>query len=167
MFNLSQRSMQRFSLTWPYMWLFSPAYFPNTVQGIRIISVNQNHRAGMSDRSQPFTIRLSKRELELIRRYAPNEPIGRTVRQCVFQVILSGNPALESLLPPPKIEVAGFLSTLGVSDIVQELAGTRAALEVAGLETEHSVFGKLDHACADIHEMKTACIRYLGVRPRR
>lgn len=120
----------------------------------------------MSEPSRPFTIRFSQRELALIRQYAPDEPVGRTIRQCVFQVMASEERTQQSTLPASKIEVASFLGSLGVSGIALTLTSIKDELELAGLETDQPVLGELTDSCKDIREMKHACIRYLGVRRR-
>lgn len=104
-------------------------------------------------KAAPFSLRLSAKERERLRREAGSKPLGRYIRMR----LLSDNNK------PERGELAEALALLGKSQIAGHLALLADEARSGALLLDDQTLEQIDQACRHIEEMRALLIQALGL----
>jgi len=104
-------------------------------------------------KAAPFSLRLSAKERERLRREARNKPPGRYIRMRL----------LNDDSRPERGELAESLALLGKSQIAGHLAILADEARSGALLLDHQTLEQIDQACRHIEDMRSLLIKALGL----
>jgi len=102
--------------------------------------------------SAPFSLRLSAKERERLRREAGSKPLGRYIRWRLFK---NGKPDRQAL--------AEVLALLGQSQIADNLAILADEARTGALLLDDRMLEQIDQACRHIEDMRSLLIKALSL----
>jgi hypothetical protein len=109
----------------------------------------------LSRKAAPFSLRLSAKERERLRREAGDKPLGRYIRMRL----------LDKNKPEPG-ELAEALALLGKSQIARHLALLAEEARSGALLLDEQTLKQIDLACRHTEEIRALLIKALGLLER-
>ena len=124
-----------------------------------------------NQKTVPLSIRVTTDEKAQLERMAGAQALSAFMRQRLFgEAAAAARPKRYQKKPTePKIdhiEIARLLGTFGQSELARSMLALSLAVQMGELEVSAEVENKLERACTDIHEIKTALIVALNVKPQ-
>jgi len=121
------------------------------------VSAFKSASKGKSKKPAPFSLRLTEKEKTKLLRRAKGQPLGGYIKGQLFNV---KNASVT------KTDAATALAILGSSDLARNMACIAKAAEIGALPVTSELTAQLQEACSDIHRMRFALIRTLGLHPK-
>ena len=119
-----------------------------------------------TDRTKPFSLRLSFVERAALERRAGNRPLGDYIRECVLGAKIT--PRKPSRARPRKVRadkkaMAQVLGVLGQSEIAKNLRTISEHVKLGTLLVTEETEREIDRALSDIEDIRAMLIRALGI----
>jgi hypothetical protein len=118
----------------------------------------------------PVSIRVTAEEKAKLQQMAGTLAVSAYIRQRLFGDMAAARPKQYQEKPrQPKIdhvEIARLLGMFGQSELARSMLALSLAVQAGELEASPEVQHQIGRACDDIHEIKTALIVALNIKPQ-
>lgn len=118
----------------------------------------------------PVSIRVSAEEKAQLKKMAGNLAISAYIRQRLFGDTVAVRAKRHQEKPrqpvPSHVEIARLLGMFGQSELARSMLALSLAVQAGELEASPEVERQIGRACDDIHEIKTALIIALNIKPQ-
>ncbi|MBL1419896.1 MAG: hypothetical protein COC24_005240 [Alphaproteobacteria bacterium] len=121
----------------------------------------------MSQKSKPFSIRLTPEERAKLEQQAGNRSLGEYIRECLLGKQPAKSRAVRSQFPTKdKQALATVLALLGKSAFSTSLSKLAHAVQIGALSVSEETEALIHNACIEISEIKTHIMKALGIQEK-